>query len=78
MAGDICMQFYDATGNTLPFKGDNNVVGIEIKKLRRVPHAIGVACGVDKVSAIKGAINGRYINTLVTDYECAKKLAENN
>ncbi|MGL6292257.1 sugar-binding transcriptional regulator [Eubacterium aggregans] len=78
MAGDICMQFYDASGNTAPFKPDNNVVGIEIKKLRKVPHSIGVACGVDKVSAIKGAINGHYINTLVTDAECAAKLAENN
>jgi deoxyribonucleoside regulator len=78
VAGDICMQFYDAAGSTAPFKADNNVVGIEIKKLRRVPHAIGVACGVDKIGAIRGAINGRYINTLVTDALCAKKLAENN
>ncbi|MDD2414279.1 MAG: sugar-binding transcriptional regulator [Eubacteriaceae bacterium] len=78
VAGDICMQFYDASGNTTPYRSDNNVIGIEIKKLRKVPHSIGVAGGVDKVSAIRGAINGRYINTLITDVECAKKLAENN
>lgn len=76
VAGDICMQFYDIKGNTAPFKFDNNVVGIEIKKLRRVPHSIGVACGIEKVNAIKGAINGKYINTLVTDVECARKLIE--
>ncbi|MEG0380000.1 MAG: sugar-binding domain-containing protein, partial [Eubacterium sp.] len=39
VAGDICMQFYDINGSTTPFKVDNNVVGIEIKKLRRVPHS---------------------------------------
>ena len=74
VAGDICMQFYDINGSTTPFKIDNNVVGIEIKKLRRVPHAIGVACGIEKVDAIRGAINGRYINTLVTDVACANAL----
>ena len=76
VAGDICMQFYDINGSTTPFKIDNNVVGIEIKKLRRVPHSIGVACGIEKVDAIKGAINGKYINTLVTDVESARKLIE--
>ena len=70
------MQFYDINGSTTPFKIDNNVVGIEIKKLRRVPHSIGVACGIEKVDAIKGAINGKYINTLVTDVESARKLIE--
>ena len=78
VAGDICMQFFNAAGETAPYKSDNNVIGIEIKKLRKVPHSIGVAGGVEKVSAIRGAINGRYINTLITDAECAKKLAENN
>lgn len=76
VAGDICMQFYDISGSTTPFKIDNNVVGIEIKKLRRVPHSIGVACGIEKVDAIRGAINGRYINTLVTDVVCANALIE--
>lgn len=74
VAGDICMQFYDILGSTAPFKIDNNVVGIEIKKLRRVPHSIGVACGIEKVDAIKGAINGKYINTLITDVDCARAL----
>ncbi|MEG0075103.1 MAG: sugar-binding transcriptional regulator [Eubacterium sp.] len=76
VAGDICMQFYDINGSTTPFKIDNNVVGIEIKKLRRVPHAIGIACGIEKIDAIKGAINGKYINTLVTDIRCGQALVE--
>jgi deoxyribonucleoside regulator len=76
--GDICMQFYDASGSTTPFRKENTVIGIEIRKLRKVPHAIGVATGLEKVPAIKGAINGRYINTLITDIDCAKELAQNN
>ncbi len=76
VAGDICMQFFDEYGNTAPFASDNNVVGIEIKKLRTIPHTVGVACGVEKCDAIIGAVHGGYINTLITDEACAKKLVE--
>ena len=77
VTGDICMQFYDEDGNTEPYKKENTVIGIELKKLRKVPHSIGVAAGSEKLSAIRGAIRGKYINTLITDVECAKRLAEN-
>ena len=78
VAGDICMQFFDSHGDTAPFKKQNTVIGIEIKKLRKVPHSIGVASGLEKLNAIKGAIEGKYINTLITDVDCATQLAENN
>ncbi|KNZ41953.1 sugar-binding transcriptional regulator [Acetobacterium bakii] len=76
VAGDVCMQFFDITGNSEPFQADNNVIGIDIKKLRRVPHSIGVASGIEKADAIVGAISGGYINVLITDVECAKILLE--
>jgi deoxyribonucleoside regulator len=79
VAGDICMQFFDSHGDTTPFKKQNTVIGIEIKKLRKVPHSsIGVASGLEKLNAIKGAIEGKYINTLITDVDCAKQLAQND
>lgn len=78
VTGDICMQFYDTSGSTEPYHKENTVIGMEIKKLRKVPHSIGVAAGELKLPAIKGAINGRYINTLITDANTAKLLAENN
>ena len=34
VAGEICMQFYDAQGDTLPYKKDNNVIGIPLNKLK--------------------------------------------
>lgn len=77
VCGDICMQFFDENGDTAPFKEDNTVIGINIKRLTRVPHSIGVAAGMEKLNAIRGAIRGKYINTLITDVECAEKLAAN-
>lgn len=76
VAGDVCMQFFDITGNTEPFEVDNYVIGVDIKKLRKVPHAIGVVSGTEKAGAIAGAIKGGYINVLITDAECGKKLLE--
>ena len=74
VAGEICMQFYDISGDTSPFENDNNVVGLDIHKLRKVPCSIGIAGGMEKISAIRGALAGKYINTLITDYRCAEAL----
>lgn len=76
VAGDVSMQMYDIHGQTKPYEADNNVIGVNIKKLRRVPYSVGVAGGIDKIDAIQGAISGRYINVLITDVDCAKELIE--
>ncbi len=74
VAGEICMQFFNEDGDTSPYINDNNVIGLELKKLRKVPFSIGVAGGIEKLTAIQGAIRGKYINSLITDYECANAL----
>lgn len=73
-AGELCMQFYDIDGHTEPYASDNAVIGIDIHRLRKIPCTIGIAGGLEKLSAIRGAINGNYINVLITDTECAKAL----
>lgn len=74
VSGEICMQFYDIQGNTSQYKNDNNIIGLDINRLKKIPCSIGVAGGIDKLTAIKGAIKGKYINTLITDYSCAEAL----
>ncbi len=76
VVGDICMQFYDAAGDTAPYRKDNQVIGVELRRLRRVPCSVGVAGGRDKLPAIRGAIAGGYINVLITDRDCAVCLLE--
>lgn len=73
-SGELCMQFYDVEGRTEPYISDNTVIGIDVHRLRKVPRSIGIAGGQEKLSAIRGAIRGRYINVLITDAECAKAL----
>ena len=73
-AGELCMQFYDMEGRTEPYVSDNAVIGMDIHRLCKVPCSVGIAGGKEKLSAIQGAINGKYINVLITDTECARAL----
>lgn len=75
VVGELCMQFYDAAGDTAPYRNDNTVVGMDIQRLRKVPCSVGIAGGLEKLPAIKGAIRGKYINMLITDVRCASALA---
>lgn len=74
--GDICMHLYDSTGSTNRIEYNKQIFGININKLKKVPHSIGIASGMHKVNAIHGAILGGYINVLVTDAQCAEALCE--
>lgn len=78
VVGELCMQFYDIKGNTEPYKKDNTVIGLNIQELKKVPCSIGVAGGIEKVSAIKGAVRAGYINVLITDAKCAAALLKSS
>lgn len=75
--GDMCLQFYDRDGNTDKFSFYNNrVAAMALEDIRRIPSKIGIAGGQRKAEAVIGAVRGGYINTLITDTECAKRLIE--
>jgi len=72
--GDICARFFDAQGQ--PVTMEAGVVGISLDQVRALPEVIAIAGGMDKVSAILGAIRGGYIKTLVTDTVTARAVLE--
>lgn len=75
--GDMCLQFYDQNGNTDRYGFYNDrVAAMRLEDIRRIPSKIGIAGGQRKVEAVIGAIRGGYINILITDTECARKLIE--
>ena len=74
--GDICGNFFDIDGRTLPGPLQDRVVGIRLSDLRKAPVAIGCVAGAGKVQAIVGALTGRYLNALVTDEQTAHGVLE--
>ena len=55
---------------------DDIVIGITLEQLRNCRRSIVVGGGASKYDAIRAALLGRWINTLVTDVSTAKQLIE--
>lgn len=71
--GDICLRFFDATGEAVTLY-DDHIVGIGRDVLKQVPRRIGVAGGSRKRKAVKAAVTGGWVNVLVTDLDTAEEL----
>lgn len=74
--GDICFRFFDASGNPVSSALDERVVGISLDDFRLIPRRVGVAGGLHKVPAIRGALSGGLLTTLVTDTDTARAVLD--
>ncbi len=50
------------------------MIGMELDQIRRCPQVIALAGGVDKENAIRGALQGDYIDVMITDFPTARAL----
>ncbi len=69
--GDICGRIYDSEGRPFPTSIDDQIIGITLEDLRRIPLVIAVAYGREKARAIYGSLRGGLVDTLITDAETA-------
>jgi DNA-binding transcriptional regulator LsrR (DeoR family) len=76
VVGDICARHYDVHGGAVDIPMNQRVVGIELEALQGIKQVIGVAGGERKAEAILGALNGGYVNVLVTDEAVATRVLE--
>jgi DNA-binding transcriptional regulator LsrR (DeoR family) len=74
--GDILYRFFDGDGNTVQTPLADRVTGMKLDQLQRVDRVVGIAGGARKITAIRGALNGGLINTLITDRFTAERLVE--
>ncbi len=74
--GDVCLRYFDSGGKPVHSSFDQRIIGIGIDDLMRVPRRIGVAGGADKTEAIRAAVQGGWVNILVTDLQVAQTLAD--
>jgi len=70
--GDVCSYHYDLRGNILPLELHQRLIGVSLESLRRIPYVIGVGGGIDKATAILGALRLGIIDCLVTDEIAAR------
>ena len=74
--GDICLRFYDADGELVDSHFNRRVVGISAEQIRATPRRVAVAGGKRKIEAIRGALRGKWVTTLITDLHVAQALLD--
>lgn len=67
VCGDICSNFYDIYGNLSNNPLCGRFVKVSLEELKRHKNVVGIASGDHKVASILGALNGGYLDTLITD-----------
>ncbi len=72
--GDVCLDFFNAAGGEIASSLSSRVISIGSDVLRAVPRRVGVAGGIRKYAAIRGAVLGKWINVLITDVDTARRL----
>ena len=72
VVGHMCAQFFDVQGNVLDIGINQRSISIGLEALRQVKNVIAIAGTTDKASAILGALNGNYVDSLVTDDRAAQ------
>ncbi len=75
--GQLHQRFINAAGEAVSTSLDEHVVGITLAQLRKVRRKIAVAGGLAKHEAVAAALNGKWIDVLVTDINTAHYLMAN-
>ncbi|WP_456318435.1 sugar-binding transcriptional regulator [Priestia megaterium] len=76
VVGDICYNFINNKGQTADSSWNEKVITLDLEQLRDIPLVVGVACGIEKVQAIKAALEGKLIDVLITDEQTAQSLLD--
>ena len=74
--GDICGNFFDIRGRLCDTSLRDRIVSIDIGELHRHRRVIGVGGGPANVKSVLGALNGHYLDVLITDVQTAAQVLE--
>jgi DNA-binding transcriptional regulator LsrR (DeoR family) len=74
--GQINLRFIDAEGIPLESELDSLVIGVTLAQLPSNGGRFAVAGGRSKYEAVRAALRGHWIDTLITDMETADRLLQ--
>lgn len=72
--GEICSRFYTKEGKIVESSISDRTIAVNLEKLKNIRYSIGIAYSKRKAKSIIGAMEGKMINTLITDEETAKEI----
>ena len=74
--GDVLCHFFDINGKQMESSIEDRLITTSLQTLANQDNVIGVAAGENKVNAIIGALNGKFLDILITDSETAEFILE--
>ncbi|PIE82009.1 MAG: DNA-binding transcriptional regulator [Chloroflexi bacterium] len=74
--GDIALRFFDNIGNAVVSELDERVIGITLAEIAQIERVVGVTGGLQKTTTIQGALQGSWIDVLITDQITASQLLQ--
>lgn len=73
-AGVVIGRVYDADGAALDAGADERIVGVTLADLVAVPHVVATSTGAHRADAVRAAVRGGFVRTLVVDEPLAHAL----
>ncbi|MCF4129613.1 sugar-binding transcriptional regulator [Methylobacterium sp. SyP6R] len=73
--GDMGLRFFDGSGAPVITPLNDRVISIPLDQIKASKRVVGVAGGLRKIPAITAALNGGYLDVLITDHATAEHLA---
>lgn len=74
--GDIALRFFDKTGKEVDTTLKDLVIGVSPEEMTAIDTVVGIAGGPEKAEVIRGALNGKNIDVLISDSLTAPKILE--
>ena len=74
--GDICGNFFDINGDPCDTALQKRIVSISLADLNKRSLVVGVGGGPQKVKSVLGALNGAYLDVLITDVKTASAVLD--
>jgi DNA-binding transcriptional regulator LsrR (DeoR family) len=75
--GDISSRFFDTVGKELDHPLNQRVIGLDLDELKKIPEVVGIVEGSYKLESIEAALQGGYLDVLITDDRTAQELLDN-
>ena len=72
--GEMHGEYFNSVGEPLELEHHHRLISIRLETLRKMKHVVGVAGGSDKIEALKAALKGGFIHSLITDEVTARAL----
>ncbi|MGH3412495.1 MAG: sugar-binding transcriptional regulator [Marmoricola sp.] len=74
--GEIGGRLFDAAGAAVESNLDGRVLGVTLATLARIPHVVALASDAGRADAVRAAVRGGIVDTLVVDHALAVRLID--